>query len=240
MGIMNILPLFTQGTIMDTYHNFTDIDTALVLVVLTIIAIAVYKLVHRFRKSSESAEDDYSNNESPSCSINEEDDFNKEKTMNVNTKPLNSDHKYAGMDTSTLVKAILKDLNCKYEESDDHSDYVFSYQGENFVARAPDKHNPRIRIFDLDWYHCPLSNLEEMSCMQKAINAANTRQMCTAVYYIDNDRKEMSVYSKADFLIWSDMSHPDNYMRMWLGNLFYLKQNVVVDFEKEKQRIGLQ
>ena len=226
MCIMNILPLFTQGTIMDTYHNFTDLDTALVLVVLTIIAIAVYKLVHRFRKSSESAEDDYSNNESPSCSINEEDNFNKEKTMNVNTKPLNSDHKYAGMDTPTLVKAIL--------------DYMFSYQGENFVARAPDKHNPRIRIFDLDWYHCPLSNLEEMSCMQKAINAANTRQMCTAVYYIDNDRKEMSVYSKADFLIWSDMSHPDNYMRMWLGNLFYLKQNVVVDFEKEKQRIDLQ
>ena len=73
MCIMNILPLFTQGTIMDTYHNFTDLDTALVLVVLTIIAIAVYKLVHRFRKSSESAEDDYSNNESPSCSINEED-----------------------------------------------------------------------------------------------------------------------------------------------------------------------
>ena len=240
MCIMNILPLFTQGTIMDTYHNFTDLDTALVLVVLTIIAIAVYKLVHRFRKSSESAEDDYSNNESPPCSINEEDNFNKEKTMNVNTKPLNSDHKYAGMDTPTLVKAILKDLNCKYEESDDHSDYMFSYQGENFVARAPDKHNPRIRIFDLDWYHCPLSNLEEMSCMQKAINAANTRQMCTAVYYIDNDRKEMSVYSKADFLIWSDMSHPDNYMRMWLGNLFYLKQNVVVDVEKEKQRIDLQ
>ena len=81
MCIMNILPLFTQGTIMDTYHNFTDLDTALVLVVLTIIAIAVYKLVHRFRKSSESAEDDYSNNESPSCSINEEDNFNKETSI---------------------------------------------------------------------------------------------------------------------------------------------------------------
>ena len=66
---------------MDTYHNFTDLDTALVLVVLTIIAIAVYKLVHRFRKSSESAEDDYSNNESPSCSINEEDNFNPSLTL---------------------------------------------------------------------------------------------------------------------------------------------------------------
>jgi hypothetical protein len=203
--------------------------------VLAVVAFVVYELVHRYKNGSEPAEDDYADNKSASENVNEEENFNKEKTMNVNTKPLNSDHKYAGMDTPTLVKAILNDLNCKYEESDDHSDYVFSYQGENFVARAPDKYNPRIRIFDLDWYHCPLSNLEEISCMQKAINAANTRQMCTAVYYI-----EMSVYSKADFLIWSDMSHPDNYMRMWLGNLFYLKQNVVVDFEKEKQRIGLQ
>lgn len=239
MSIMNILPLFAQGAIMEAY-NLTDLDTALILAGLAVVAFVVYELVHRYKNGSEPAEDDYADNKSASENVNEEENFNKEKTMNVNTKPLNSDHKYAGMDTPTLVKAILNDLNCKYEESDDHSDYVFSYQGENFVARAPDKYNPRIRIFDLDWYHCPLSNLEEISCMQKAINAANTRQMCTAVYYIDNDRKEMSVYSKADFLIWSDMSHPDNYMRMWLGNLFYLKQNVVVDFEKEKQRIGLQ
>ena len=168
MSTMNILPLFTQGAIIEAY-NLTDLDAALILAVLAVVALAVYELVHRFRKGSEPAEDDYTDNGSTPDSINEEDGFNKEKTMNVNTKPLNSDHKYAGMDTPTLVKAIL-----------------------------PDKYNPRIRIFDLDWYHCPLSNLEEMSCMQKAINAANTRQMCTAVYYIDNDRKEMSVYSKAN------------------------------------------
>ena len=133
----------------------------------------------------------------------------------------------------------LKDLNCKYEESDDHIDFLFSYQGENFVARAPDKDNPRVRLFDLDWCRCPLSNLEEMSCMQKVINAVNTRQMCSAIYYINKETKEMVVYSKADFLIWSDMPHPDDYMRMWLGNFFFLKQNFAVDLENEKQRVGI-
>lgn len=233
MSIMNILPLFAQGAIMEAY-NLTDLDTALIIAVLAVVAFVVYELVHRYKNDSEPAEDDYADNKSASENVNEEENFKKEKTINVRVG-----NKYAGMDTPTLVKAILKDLNCKYEESDDHIDFLFSYQGENFVARAPDKDNPRVRLFDLDWCRCPLSNLEEMSCMQKVINAVNTRQMCSAIYYINKETKEMVVYSKADFLIWSDMPHPDDYMRMWLGNFFFLKQNFAVDLENEKQRVGI-
>lgn len=233
MSIMNILPLFAQGAIMEAY-NLTDLDTALIIAVLAVVAFVVYELVHRYKNGSEPAEDDYADNKSASENVNEEENFKKEKTINVRVG-----NKYAGMDTPTLVKAILKDLNCKYEESDDHIDFLFSYQGENFVARAPDKDNPRVRLFDLDWCRCPLSNLEEMSCMQKVINAVNTRQMCSAIYYINKETKEMVVYSKADFLIWSDMPHPDDYMRMWLGNFFFLKQNFAVDLENEKQRVGI-
>ena len=233
MSIMNILPLFAQGAIMEAY-NLTDLDTALIIAVLAVVAFVVYELVHRYKNGSEPAEDDYADNKSASENVNEEENFKKEKTINVRVG-----NKYAGMDTPTLVKAILKDLNCKYEESDDHIDFLFSYQGENFVARAPDKDNPRVRLFDLDWCRCPLSNLEEMSCMQKVINAVNTRQMYSAIYYINKETKEMVVYSKADFLIWSDMPHPDDYMRMWLGNFFFLKQNFAVDLENEKQRVGI-
>lgn len=233
MSIMNILPLFAQGAIMEAY-NLTDLDTALIIAVLAVVAFVVYELVHRYKNGSEPAEDDYADNKSASENVNEEENFKKEKTINVRVG-----NKYAGMDTPTLVKAILKDLNCKYEESDDHIDFLFSYQGENFVARAPDKDNPRVRLFDLDWCRCPLSNLEEMSCMQKVINAVNTRQMCSAIYYINKETKEMVVYSKADFHIWCDMPHPDDYMRMWLGNFFFLKQNFAVDLENEKQRVGI-
>ena len=233
MSIMNILPLFAQGAIMEAY-NLTDLDTALIIAVLAVVAFVVYELVHRYKNGSEPAEDDYADNKSASENVNEEENFKKEKTINVRVG-----NKYAGMDTPTLVKAILKDLNCKYEESDDHIDFLFSYQGENFVARAPDKDNPRVRLFDLDWCRCPLSNLEEMSCMQKVINTVNTRQMCSAIYYINKEAKEMVVYSKADFHLWCDMPHPDDYMRMWLGNFFFLKQNFAVDLENEKQRVGI-
>ena len=235
MNRMIILPVFTEGLLADASNDFTNIGVLFAIVVIIVVSIAVIsKFVRSNRNDSESAEEDYSDDDSEGSNLNEEQNFKKEKTINVRVG-----NKYAGMDTPTLVKAILKDLNCKYEESDDHIDFLFSYQGENFVARAPDKDNPRVRLFDLDWCRCPLSNLEEMSCMQKVINTVNTRQMCSAIYYINKEAKEMVVYSKADFHLWCDMPHPDDYMRMWLGNFFFLKQNFAVDLENEKQRVGI-
>lgn len=162
-----------------------------------------------------------------------------QKTINVKSEPMNTENKYDGLNTTELVKAILKDSNCTYDESEDKMDLIFSYQGETFLARIPEADNPRIRLFDVNWYNCPLDNLEEMSCMQKAINAANIGQMSTAVYIIDKEQKCMTVYSKADFFIWNNIPQPDNYFRMWLNSMFYLKQDIVVEFEKEKQKIGL-
>ena len=105
MSIMNILPLFAQGAIMEAY-NLTDLDTALIIAVLAVVAFVVYELVHRYKNGSEPAEDDYADNKSASENVNEEENFKKEKTINVRVG-----NKYAGMDTPTLVKAILKDLN---------------------------------------------------------------------------------------------------------------------------------
>lgn len=228
------LNILTDWGIVDSSDNFTRFGATLLITLIASAAIfAVVKLIRFGDKISEDDDDvEYSRQTAPESNYTQ-------KTLNVKSRPINMENKYAGMDTPTLVKAILKDLNCKYEESDDHIDFLFSYQGENFVARAPDKDNPRVRLFDLDWCRCPLSNLEEMSCMQKVINAVNTRQMCSAIYYINKETKEMVVYSKADFLIWSDMPHPDDYMRMWLDNFFFLKQNFAVDLENEKQRVKI-
>ena len=108
MSTMNILPLFTQGAIIEAY-NLTDLDAALILAVLAVVALAVYELVHRFRKGSEPAEDDYTDNGSTPDSINEEDGFNKEKTMNVNTKPLNTAQ--GGLSVAGGCRCLTKELD---------------------------------------------------------------------------------------------------------------------------------
>lgn len=165
-------------------------------------------------------------------------DNSSNKTINVKAKPINGDDKYAGMDTPALLKAILKDLNCQYEE-DERGNLMFTFQGESFVIFT-NSESIWIRIYDLQWYDCSLDKLEEMSCMQKAINIANTTQSCTAVYDINKDDNKMIVYSKCDLVISSDLPMPDKYLAVWLSNFFHLKHTVIIEFEKEKQKIGLE
>lgn len=167
-------------------------------------------------------------------------DGRKVRTVNVNTKAVNMENRYEGMNTAVLVRAILGDLNCKYEESEDGRDLFFVYQGEHFVMRtADDANNPWIRIFDLSWYHCTLDKLEEISCMQKAINTANSQESCMAVYEISKEDNTFFVYSKCDLLVSSLIPAPDRYLAIRLANFFRLKQSVVMEFEKEKQKLGL-
>lgn len=158
-------------------------------------------------------------------------------TINVQTKNAMNDNEYEGMDVPTLIKALLAKMNCQYDENDDGS-LFFTYQGERFWLTS-NKESAWIRIIDLQWYDCPLDNLEEISCMQKAINTANSGQSCTAIYVISKEDNKMIVYSKCDLLIFSHFPAPDQYLATWLACFFRLKQEVVMEFEKEKQKIGL-
>lgn len=158
-------------------------------------------------------------------------------TINVETKSIMNDNEYEGMDTPTLIKGLLKKLNSQYQENEDGS-LFFTYQSERFWLQC-DKESSWIRIIDLQWYECTLEKIEEVSCMQKAINISNAGQQCTAIYSIDKEENKMIVYSKCDLLISSHFPAPDQYLAAWLACFFRLKQTVVMEFEKEKQRIGV-
>lgn len=142
------------------------------------------------------------------------------------------------VDTPTLMKRLLEKLNCQYKEDDDGS-LFFQYQGEHFWLQTS-KESAWVRVIDLQWYDCSLDQLEEMSCMQKAINSINSGQICSAVYSIDKDEDKMIVYSKYDFVMASVIPSADQLLAAVLANFFRLKQAVVTEFEKEKQRIGVE
>lgn len=162
---------------------------------------------------------------------------NPPTTINIQTKNAMNDNEYEGMDVPTLIKALLAKMNCQYDENDDGS-LFFTYQGERFWLTS-NKESAWIRIIDLQWYDTTLDKLEEISCMQKAINTANSGQSCTAVYVINKDGNKFIVYSKCDLLISPHFPAPDQYLAAWLACFFRLKQDVVMEFEKEKQKIGL-
>lgn len=145
---------------------------------------------------------------------------------------------YDNVDNPTLMKRLLEKLNCQYKENEDGS-LFFQYQGEHFWMQSSND-SAWVRVIDLQWYDCSLDQLEEMSCMQKAINSINSGQICSAVYSIDKDENKMEVYSKYDFVMTSAIPSADQLLASVLANFFRLKQAVVTEFEKEKQRIGVE
>lgn len=153
------------------------------------------------------------------------------KSQNENDIPVNQ---YNNLSTPSLMKRLLGELNSKYHENEDGSLY-FLYQGERFWLQA-DQNSAWVRITDFQWYECSLNDIEEFSCMQKAINTANSQHSCTAIYAISGEENKMIAYSKCDFVMSGSIPSPDQYLAAWLADFFRLKQEVVMEFEKEKQK----
>lgn len=145
-----------------------------------------------------------------------------------------------GMDNTDVMRALLKKLNCESQEEadDDGCTFMFTYQGEKFWMYASKK-TAWVRVADITWYECPLDNLEELSCMQKAINIANSQNTCTALYTIDNDEHVMSVYSKYEFAIYPKFLGIQPYFTVIMGSFFELKHAVAIEFDKEKSKVGV-
>lgn len=144
---------------------------------------------------------------------------------------------YKNMDVPELMKVLLAKLNCTYKEEDDGT-ISFIYQGEHFSMFTKPNY-VWVRITDHRWYECSLGDIEEFSCMQKAINKANFSSLCTAIYFISKEENKMIVFSKGDFSISGEYHDVERYLNTWLSCFFRLKQNVVLEFEKEKQKIGI-
>lgn len=152
---------------------------------------------------------------------------------------------YDGMDTPTMFKELLKKLNSTYEidpsvEDKNFFAATFSYQGEHFWVNIHKK-SVWVRIIDCQWFNCSLDNLEEMACMQKAINIANANIMgCQALYNIDTEEHMMNVYSKCEFALFTGAPSPETYLTSYLSGFFDLKRRVGMEFEKEKSKVGLE
>ena len=236
--------MFTSLSLNLGYKEFSGVQWYHVLwfIGAIIFAVVVYRVTVKIIGSPDEDDDSepHGNAEASDTSEyrqNSQSGYNKSQMIDVHFKPLIMENRYEGMNTAVLLRAIIGDLNCKYEE-DEQGSIIFMYQGERFIIlNTPE--SMWIRIFDVQWYDCSLDKLEEVSCMQKAINIANKSQPCTAVYAIDKDENKMIVYSKCDLLISSEFPEPDGYLSAWLSNFFNLKREVVLEFEKEMQIIGL-
>ena len=119
-------------------------------------------------------------------------DKNKQKTDN--SKMLMDINK----GTRDLFMATLTKIGCQYElaEEEDDDRIFFDFQGEHFwaIARNDRKY---IQIYDPQWEHVELYDIDEFARLKKAINGSNLNNSVTTVYTIDEEGKSVDVHSKS-------------------------------------------
>lgn len=141
-------------------------------------------------------------------------------------------------DSLQLIKKLLENLNCRYYVKEEGR-VEFSFHGDDYYILYADD-SAWCRLIEYVWYECPLGDVDEFSCMQKAINNVNYKRTSTACYSIDKKDNKMYVFSKFDFILFESMPAVEEYFKVCLGDMAELKQRVVIEFEKEKQKMGIE
>lgn len=147
------------------------------------------------------------------------------------------ENEFKNMNTLDLAKALLHKLECKYEMRDDET-ILFSFQGEHFILIIP-KNAHIVRIWDCGWFNVPLDNIEELSCIKKAINTSNINDMCVAVYTVNKDDNTLEVHSNKFAILVPEIPEVENYFRFLLESFFIQHRNLYSEFDKEKLSLGI-
>lgn len=159
--------------------------------------------------------------------------------MNVKTKNLDMDNEFDGMTTQEMAEAILRKLNCQVEKEDDGT-MSFVYQGATFNLFS-ESDSPFMTIAFLWWESVSLDNLENVSCMQKAVNSTNaTVGRVTTFYVIDNDSNRMLIGSKYGAILVPQVPMPMKYMEALLADLFQSSRIVESRYIDECKKAGIE
>ena len=140
--------------------------------------------------------------------------------------------------TRDLFLETLTKIGCQYEigEGDDYKIY-FAYQGEHFIAEAfNDKWY--VHLWDLQWEHVELYDVDDFSRLRKSINHANLNCATMTVYTIDDASKTVDVHCKSAFPFLSQMPELDNYLRSELNDFFNAHRLVGNEMAKLREQEG--
>ena len=138
--------------------------------------------------------------------------------------------------TRDLFLETLTKIGCQYQigEGEDNRIY-FAYQGENFFANATND-CAYVHVYDTNWEHVELYDIDELSRMKRAINTANLNAPVTTIYTIDEDGQNMDVHSRMSFPFIHQMPNLEDYLRVELNSFFRAHQLVGTEMMKLREK----
>ncbi len=99
--------------------------------------------------------------------------------------------------TRNLVVEALEQVGCQYDIDENSGDFIFNYQGEQFIIQASDEYQ-FIVLRDLWWYDAPLTDLTAVSFIQRAVNLCNISGPAKLMYSIDEQGGRIWVHTQFD------------------------------------------
>lgn len=140
--------------------------------------------------------------------------------------------------TRDLFLETLKKIGCQYElseeDGEDSDKIVFFYQGETFVASANNE-GMYVHIWDFQWEHVELYDIDEFSRLRKAINISNKECATTTVFSIDEAGGTVNVHCKAVILFFEHIPNIEDYLRVELNDFFRAHHTVTLEMAKLRE-----
>lgn len=140
------------------------------------------------------------------------------------------------VETTDLFLDTLTKIGCQYTlcEGDDNRIY-FSFQGERFMA-ITQKGIKYACIWDPNWTHAELDDIDEVSRLRKAINTSNISTYVDTVFTIDEEEKTMDVHSKSTILFIPSIPDLDDYLCAELDRFFRAHQVLGNEMHKLREK----
>lgn len=134
------------------------------------------------------------------------------------------------------VKYILKKMECSYTTTE-NGDLIFDYRDEPFAISFNKEGEPFISIIKFNLLTVKMDNVNEVSRLYRAINDTNSNGPITVFYDIDNDEREIDVYSHTTILFFSPIPNRRGLLKFYLDYFFqaqkYLKDKMTALEEEE-------
>ncbi len=139
--------------------------------------------------------------------------------------------------TRDLLMETLTKIGCQYEIVDRDGDdrIIFAYQGEHFVADTSNDIK-FVHVYDIQWEHIELYDIDEFSRMKRAINEANMHVDVTTLYTIDEAGSNVFVHSKKDFLFIPQIPDLKKYLKAMLSSFFQAHRLVSIEMDKIREK----
>lgn len=140
--------------------------------------------------------------------------------------------------TRDLFLETLTKIGCQYEIGEGDDDRIFfAFQGEYFFVSAKNDWQ-YIQIWDTNWWHVELYDIDEFARLKKAINRSNLNNSVVTVYTIDEEGKNVDVHCKSIILFVSQIPELENYLRLELNEFFRAHQFVGHEMAKLREQEG--